>query len=358
MNKAHSFFDVHFRLEFHSKFLYNWFLIIFFLFQAFFCLFILQTISSANNFALVGVIFHSDFLSNFYIFFHIVDFQLKTSETKIPKLTMPLQNSGPSTTKIALYLLRFNVALQIAVTAIIVNLILAVFTFYYGFNALYCAFGADCVIGVLTAIILVWRFASSKQTTMTPTEHIYLLRDPRRDAINQMQGSLSLVSSQKYAMFDSTIIRDDEDHAREQWSTFWLGQVMILSGTGVIIRTLVEICGDGHEQPPMDNIFDLVQWFRSPTASIVSLFLPKKNVLFHNNCLVLSLLDGASLHPRSDLTYFELGFDVFQNLRLLLPQLKFNADRGRKLFDLCNLRHNHNAFNSLFRFNTVFRRSC
>lgn len=34
---------------------------------------------------------------------------------------------------------------------------------------------------------------------------------------------------------------DAEDHIRELWSTFWLGQVMIFSGIGVVIRTLVEI---------------------------------------------------------------------------------------------------------------------
>lgn len=52
-----------------------------------------------------------------------------------------------SKTTFALYLLRFNVALQIAFAANIINLALAIATFWYGLNSLYCAFGMDCVIG-------------------------------------------------------------------------------------------------------------------------------------------------------------------------------------------------------------------
>lgn len=52
-----------------------------------------------------------------------------------------------SKTTFALYLLRFNVALQIAFAANIINLALAIATFWYGINSLYCAFGMDCVIG-------------------------------------------------------------------------------------------------------------------------------------------------------------------------------------------------------------------
>ena len=59
------------------------------------------------------------------------------------------RNAKLSTTKTAIYLLRFNVALQIAVLAILINLLLAIFTFYFGLNSLYCAFGTDCIIGKL-----------------------------------------------------------------------------------------------------------------------------------------------------------------------------------------------------------------
>lgn len=57
-----------------------------------------------------------------------------------------------SKTTFALYLLRFNVALQIAFAANIINLVLAIVTFCYGLNSLYCAFGMDCVIGKLLII--------------------------------------------------------------------------------------------------------------------------------------------------------------------------------------------------------------
>ena len=60
-----------------------------------------------------------------------------------------------STTTVALYLLRYNVALQIAATAIVINLLLSVATFACGLNSLYCAFGMDCVIG--TALLFIYK---------------------------------------------------------------------------------------------------------------------------------------------------------------------------------------------------------
>lgn len=71
-----------------------------------------------------------------------------------------------STTTVALYLLRYNMALQIAATAIVINLLLSVATFYFGLNSLYCAFGMDCVIGKFFALILVCLL----------TEFVYLSR--------------------------------------------------------------------------------------------------------------------------------------------------------------------------------------
>lgn len=140
-------------------------------------------------------------------------------------------------TTTAVYLLRFNVSLQIAVFAIAINLFLAVFTFYYGLNALYCAFGIDCVIGVITSSILVWRFASSKQEKLL--EQVHLLRSYQKGLSAEMY---SQTKSAQYDLFDSTIeTNDPQDHVRELWSTFWLGQVMIVSGAGIIVRTIVEL---------------------------------------------------------------------------------------------------------------------
>lgn len=51
-----------------------------------------------------------------------------------------------------------------------------------------------------------------------------------------------LESCRSIAEEDTTISgHDAEDHIRELWSTFWLGQVMIVSGIGVVVRTLVEV---------------------------------------------------------------------------------------------------------------------
>lgn len=140
-------------------------------------------------------------------------------------------------TTTAVYLLRFNVSLQIAVFAIAINLCLAIFTFYYGLNALYCAFGIDCVIGVITSSILVWRFASSKQEKLL--EQVHLIRSYQNGLTTEVYTKSK---SAQYDLFDSTIETDDpQDHVRELWSTFWLGQVMIVSGAGIIIRTIVEL---------------------------------------------------------------------------------------------------------------------
>lgn len=145
-----------------------------------------------------------------------------------------------STTKTAIYLLRFNVALQIAILAIVINLLLAIFTFLNGLNSLYCAFGIDCVIGVITSSILVWRFASNRSETLAnpQDEQVYLL-----NSYKEGYGySKSDIVCRSVDYFDSSIESDNpSDQQRELWSTFWLGQVMIISGIGVIVRTLLEL---------------------------------------------------------------------------------------------------------------------
>ncbi len=207
-----------------------------------------------------------------------------------------------STTTVALYLLRYNVALQIAATAIVINLLLSVATFACGLNSLYCAFGMDCVIGqwvvvavlkplftffepsgTITSCILVWRFASAKtEHIKAQTEeqaHLYLLSDnsgssssssgstfssstpngkstnPSAAAAASLQDlieascrsglslslSLGLTNAADTSNLSVDSINTKEDQNRELWSTFWLGQVMILSGIGVVVRTLIEV---------------------------------------------------------------------------------------------------------------------
>lgn len=172
----------------------------------------------------------------------------------------------PSMTRTALYLLRFNVALQIALAAMAVNLFLAIATFFYGWNALYCAFGADSIIGVLTAIILIWRFASIKHETAiiinnkindnnnnnddddsTNDEQLPILNPNHNININHRRNSNSRRFDDESDIhpflrsLQSTIDDTPDDNRRELWSTFWLGQIMILSGFGVIIRSIIEL---------------------------------------------------------------------------------------------------------------------
>lgn len=150
-----------------------------------------------------------------------------------------------STTAVALYLLRFNVSLQIAVLAIIVNFALAIATFYNGLNALYCAFGMDCIIGVLTSAILIWRFASSKHDHLDTDQNVYLLHETRTIQTTRPSHrpnvQITCPQPNLVDILDSSIEHDPIDHARELWSTFWLGQVMIIAGLGIVIRTVVEI---------------------------------------------------------------------------------------------------------------------
>lgn len=144
---------------------------------------------------------------------------------------MEYRSGKTSVTRTAFYLLRFNVALQIAIAAITINLSLAVATFIYGWNSLYCAFGADSIIGVLTAIILVWRFASSKQEQETCS--INIINEDELDPNSNVHPFLRSL--------ESTIENTPDDNRRELWSTFWLGQIMILSGLSVVIRSIVEL---------------------------------------------------------------------------------------------------------------------
>lgn len=159
------------------------------------------------------------------------------------------QNQPSSMTNTALYLLRFNVALQIAISAMAVNLFLAIATFYYGWNALYCAFGADSIIGVLTAIILIWRFASSKHEANIiindgdnnlDNEHLPILNHHNISRRNSRLFGESDMHPFLRSL-ESTIDDTPDDNRRELWSTFWLGQIMILSGFGVIIRSIIEL---------------------------------------------------------------------------------------------------------------------
>ncbi|OTF77137.1 hypothetical protein BLA29_003746 [Euroglyphus maynei] len=162
------------------------------------------------------------------------------------------QHRQSSMTRTAIYLLRFNVALQIALAAMAVNLFLAIATFYYGWNALYCAFGADSIIGVLTAIILVWRFASSKHEAAInndddnnnnnmDNERIPILNANQNININRHMFGDESEMHPFLRSLQSTIDDTPDDNRRELWSTFWLGQIMILSGFGVIIRSIIEL---------------------------------------------------------------------------------------------------------------------
>lgn len=81
-------------------------------------------------------------------------------------------------------------------------------------------------------------------------------------AVPQGNGKNELLEScRSIAEEDISISgHDAEDHIRELWSTFWLGQVMIFSGIGVVIRTLVELISHVLvvEAVEVDQMTDLV----------------------------------------------------------------------------------------------------
>lgn len=205
---------------------------------------------------------------------------------------MTSQTTITASTRTAFYLLRFNVALQIAMFAISINLFLAIMTFLYGWNSLYCAFGIDSVIGVLTALILVWRFASSKhdKILLINSNTIDTIESPllnsneilKSNDNNNNQSNVDNIDIEKSLRLqefdDDDIIENDnhlhpflrsihsnientvEDNHRELWSTFWLGQIMIISGFGVVIRSIIElihhIIEDVHQQKPKNSKID------------------------------------------------------------------------------------------------------
>ncbi|KAH9407848.1 hypothetical protein TYRP_011493 [Tyrophagus putrescentiae] len=191
-----------------------------------------------------------------------------------------------STTTVALYLLRYNVALQIAATAIVINLLLSVATFACGLNSLYCAFGMDCVIGqnhhlVHPRLALRLRqnrahqgadrgagsplppqrqqqqqwiilssssgstFSSStpngKSTSPSAAASLQDLIEASCRSGLSLSLSLGLTNAADTSNLSVDSINTKEDQNRELWSTFWLGQVMILSGIGVVVRTLIEV---------------------------------------------------------------------------------------------------------------------
>ena len=239
-----------------------------------------------------------------------------------------------STTKTAIYLLRFNVALQIAILAIAVNLLLAIFTFLNGLNALYCAFGIDCVIGVITSCILVWRFASSKKESIEDMQdqHTFILVSYREGY--GYTKSDALCDSIDY--FDSNIKFDDLDHQRELWSTFWLGQVMVMSGIGVVIRTAVELVAHfslhAHGLQTELNI------------DIVSLYCAHCTVHLSSHLFVAEATICFSAYLFSS----KPSFDGIQDPCLHLPWFQFDAHRGSQLLYIrafCSCCHNlHSIF--------------
>ena len=140
--------------------------------------------------------------------------------------------------------------------------------------------------GTITSCILVWRFASAKtEHIKAQTEeqaHLYLLSDnsgssssstsstfssstPNGKSTNpsaaaaaaaslqdlieascrsgslSLSLSLGLTNAADTSNLSVDSINTKEDQNRELWSTFWLGQVMILSGIGVVVRTLIEV---------------------------------------------------------------------------------------------------------------------
>lgn len=77
--------------------------------------------------------------------------------------------------------------------------------------------------------------------TVSESQHIYLLSSyVEGQGFSNKSKTPILCSSLDY--LDSSINTDDpEDHLREMWSTFWLGQIMIISGLGVVVRTVIEL---------------------------------------------------------------------------------------------------------------------
>lgn len=140
------------------------------------------------------------------------------------------------TTRMAVYLSHYDVALQISIAAIVINIFLAITTFAYGWNALYCAFGVDAIISVLTASILIWRFAINFETILELRSSSIQTDCVEVQDRNQMIDFV--ISSLKTTMNKKS---EKSENFREAWSSFWLGLIMILFGCIVLIRSLIEL---------------------------------------------------------------------------------------------------------------------
>lgn len=83
---------------------------------------------------------------------------------------------------------------------------------------------------------------------MTSSLHDYLEASCRSGLLPSNTADTSNIS------VDS--INTKEDQNRELWSTFWLGQVMIFSGAGIVVRTAIEVICHVVEASKTDGLYD------------------------------------------------------------------------------------------------------
>lgn len=241
----------------------------------------------------------------------VVHSPIQSSRTPTPQRFVFPEPSRLSTLT-TLYLLRFNVSLHIAIFAIVVNLLLAVFTFLLGSNALYCAFGMDCVIGILTSAILVWRFATNKRDQFQESMHEQssLMQRKKRGSVlclghsPRALGSLpSPLKSPRDWLEASMESVTSDDNRREMWSTFLLGCVMIFSALVIIARTCVELITLEHHENPLDAILG--------TQNKTLQSLPDKFATVSFNCSIHCLfIVSLQMQPLLLLSYISFGVNL------------------------------------------------